>query len=46
MGFYNTENFEEAPVRFTVYIPRRLYEEAENAAKIAGIHSLEIVILK
>lgn len=52
MGIYDFKNIENAPVKVTVYLPRRLYEEAEEASLILGqggvrpliIHLLENVV--
>ncbi|WP_202320191.1 hypothetical protein [Archaeoglobus neptunius] len=42
--FYVKDNLENAPVRVTVVIPRRLFEEAEEAAKYFGKGSIENLI--
>ncbi|WP_290597893.1 MULTISPECIES: hypothetical protein [unclassified Archaeoglobus] len=42
--FYIDENIKNAPVRVSVVIPRRLFEEASEAAKYVGKGNIENLI--
>ena len=45
MGIYDFKNIGDAPVRVTVYLPRKLYEEAEKAAKILrGANIVNLIV--